>query len=89
MVSVGDLVTANTEYRIFNIDGEVTEVYEDDESFKVKFESDEEEVFQNLDIVSNLADIDVDTTPADIPDEGPVDDTTNLGGVLNKVYIHP
>ena len=34
MVSVGDLVTANTEYRFFNIDGEVTEVF-DDETFKV------------------------------------------------------
>ena len=89
MVSVGNLITANTEYRIFHIDGEVTEVYEDDETFKVKFESDEEHVFHSLDIVANLADLGVDTTPADIPDEGPVEDTINLGGVLNKVYIHP
>ncbi len=90
MVSVGNLITANTEYRIFHIDGEVTEVYEDDETFKVKLESGEEEVFHNLDIVPNLADIDVDNTPADIPDEGPVGpQDVNLGGVLNKVYIHP
>ena len=87
MVSVGDLVTANTEYRIFNIVGEVTEVF-DDETFKVKFEDGLEELHSDLDIVSDISEIGIDNTPADTPDEGPPADTQNLSGVLNKIYIH-
>tara|TARA_Y100000114_G_C11626026_1_gene262010 strand:+ start:148 stop:393 length:246 start_codon:yes stop_codon:yes gene_type:complete len=80
MVSVGDLVTANTEYRFFNIDGEVTEVF-DDETFKVKFEDGLEESHEDLDIVSDITELGVDNTPAD-------DEENPSGKVLNKIYIH-
>ena len=80
MVSVGDLVTANTEYRFFNIDGEVTEVF-DDETFKVKFEDGLEESHEDLDVVSDISELGVDNTPAD-------DAENPSGKVLNKIYIH-
>ena len=80
MVSVGDLVTANTEYRFFNIDGEVTEVF-DDETFNVKFEDGLEESHEDLDIVSDITELGVDNTPAD-------DEENPSGKVLNKIYIH-